>query len=116
MWQTIFPYIISVTVLIMIITFMLSLYQFAKYFRTNRDVRRAWHRARGRMMFGIFMIAFAGNQLLLFSSAVTYIICAVLIVFGLANINYGIKAGRYFEQYFDEEDRAWAELDKDKKA
>ncbi|TDM10609.1 YtpI family protein [Macrococcus lamae] len=116
MWQTIFPYIISLTVVIMIITFMLAVYQLAKYFRTNRDVRRAWHRARGRMMFGIFMVAFAINQVLLFPNAVTYIICAVLIIFGLANINYGIKACRYFEQYFDEEDKAWAELEKDKKA
>jgi hypothetical protein len=116
MWETVYPYIISLTVVIMIISFVLALYQAARYFRTNRDVRRAWHRARGRMMFGVFMIAFAINQILLFPSFVTYMICAVLLVFGIANVNYGLKAGRYFEQYFDEEDRAWAELEKDKKA
>lgn len=115
MWNTIHPYIVSFTVAVMIITFMLAVYQTAKYFRTNRDVRRAWHRARGRMMFGIFMLAFAANQLLLFPTFVTYIICAVLIVFGLANINYGIKASKYFEQYFDEEDKAWAELEKEER-
>lgn len=113
MWTTILPYIISLTVAVMIFSFIAAFYQAVRYFRTNRDVRRAWHRARGRMMFGIFMIAFSINQLLLFHNAVTYIICMVLIIFGTANINYGIKACRYFEQYFDEEDRAWAALERE---
>ncbi|TDM04529.1 YtpI family protein [Macrococcus carouselicus] len=116
MWNTILPYIVSLTVAIMIFSLVLTLYQIARYFRTNREVRKAWYRARGRMMFGIFLIAFAFNQILLFTTLVAYLICAVLIVFAVANISYGVRAGRYFEQYFDEEDRAWAELENDKKA
>lgn len=116
MWNTISPYLASFALAVMIISLVPTLYRVARYFRTNRDVRRAWYRARGRMMFGIFLIAFSFNQIIQFTNLVTYLICAVLIVFAVANISYGVRAMRYFEQHFAAEDRAWAELEKEKKA
>lgn len=112
MWQTILPYINSLFVCVMVITFVLAIYQIAKFIRTKKDVRKAWHRARGRFFFGIFLIAFALNQIILFPTLLTFIICAVLLVFGLANISYGRKAMPYFEQHFAKEDRAWEEINK----
>ena len=109
------PYLAVLTMALMVFALMFSLYNVAKYFRTVKEVRRAWHRARARFFFGIFMVVFSINQIVLFPSTVTYIFCFLLIAFGLMNINYGRKAMKYFESHFKEEDQAWAEFNKKKR-
>lgn len=110
--ETIFPYIIMITVTVMIFSFIFTVYNIAKYFREVKDVRRAWYRARARQCFSIFMFAFACNQILLFPNTFTYIICALLIAYAIYNYQYAIKAKKYFEGHFGEEDAAWEALRK----
>ncbi|MCU7558356.1 YtpI family protein [Macrococcus capreoli] len=110
--ETIYPYIIMITVTVMIFSLMFTIYNIAKYFREVREVRRAWYRARARQCFAIFMVAFACNQLLLFPRLLTYVICALLIAYAIYNYQYAIKAKKHFESHFDDEDAAWEALRK----
>lgn len=110
--EYIFPIIISATVTIMLFSFMFTIYNIAMYFRTVKEVRRAWYRARARQYFAIVMFAFAINQMMLFNYWYTYVICAILIIFAIANYQYAIRAKRYFESHFAEEDAAWDALKK----
>lgn len=110
--EYIFPIIISALVTIMLFSFMFTIYNIAMYFRTVKEVRRAWYRARARQYFTIVMFAFAINQMMLFNYWYTYVICAILIIFAIANYQYAIRAKRYFESHFDEEDAAWDALKK----
>ncbi|MFC6291095.1 hypothetical protein BHU61_06305 [Macrococcus epidermidis] len=110
--ETIFPYILMTFVTIMIFAFIFTIYNIAKYFREVKDVRRAWYRARARQCFSIFMAAFAITQILNFPATFTYIICTLLIAYAIYNYQYAIKAKKYFENHFDEEDAAWEALRK----
>lgn len=110
--EEILRYVNMIFVTILIFSFMFTIYNIAKYFREVKDVRRAWYRARARQCFAIFMFAFACNQLILFPKLITYIICALLILFAIVNYQYAIKAKKYFESHFAEEDAAWDALRK----
>ncbi|UTH01722.1 YtpI family protein [Macrococcoides canis] len=110
--EVIFPYIISALVAVMLFSFIFTIFNIAKYFRTVKDVRRAWYRTRARQCFAIFMFAFAINQMILFPKWFTFVVCAILIIFAVANYQYAIKAKRHFESHFADEDAAWAELEK----
>ncbi|MCE4956327.1 YtpI family protein [Macrococcoides caseolyticum] len=113
--ETILPYIVSLTVTIMIFSFIFTIYNIAKFFREIKEVRRAWYRARARQCFAIFMFIFAINQMILFPKVLTFIICILLIAYAIYNYQYAVKAKKYFESHFAEEDAAWEAFKKQKR-
>lgn len=107
--------LVALCVTIMILALIFAILNVARAFRTKRDVRKAYHKARSRFYFGIFLIAFSFDQLLLFPTLVTYIIAFVLLFFGVLNITYGYKASKYFKNNLPIENKAWEEFENNKK-
>ncbi|GGI40349.1 YtpI family protein [Mammaliicoccus stepanovicii] len=106
--------LVALSVTIMILAFIFAILNLARSFRTKRDVRKAYHKARSRFYFGIFIVAFAIDQALLFPTLVTYIIVLVLLFFGILNIAYGYKASKYFKGNLPIENKAWEDFEKQK--
>lgn len=105
---------VALAVTIMILALIFAILNLARSFRTKRDVRKAYHKARSRFYFGIFMIAFAADQVFLFPTLVTYIIVIVLLFFGILNLTYGYKASKYFKGNLAIENKAWEEFEQKK--
>lgn len=107
--------LVAIAVTMMIITLIFAILNIARAFRTKRDVRKAYHKARSRFYFGLFMIAFTLDQVILFPTLVTYIIALVLLFFGILNIMYGYKASKYFKGNLPIENKAWEEFEQQKR-
>ncbi|GGH98357.1 YtpI family protein [Mammaliicoccus vitulinus] len=105
---------VALAVTVMILALIFAILNLARSLRTKRDVRKAYHKARSRFYFGIFMIAFAVDQVLLFPTLVTYIIVLVLLFFGILNMIYGYKASKYFKGNLPIENKAWEEFEQQK--
>lgn len=106
--------LVALAVTVMIIALIFAILNLARSFRTKRDVRKAYHKARSRFYFGIFMIAFAADQVLLFPTLVTYIIVLVLLFFGILNVSYGYRASKYFKGNLPIENKVWEEFEQKK--
>ena len=107
--------LVALSVTVMILALIFTILNFARSFRTKRDVRKAYHKERARFFFGIFLIAFSADQVLLFPSLVTYIIVLVLVFFGIINITYGHKASKDFKGNLPIENKAWEEFERKKR-
>ncbi|UII57975.1 YtpI family protein [Cytobacillus spongiae] len=81
-----------------LIIFSLSFYVFykVKFFRCNRPVEKKWISAKSSVALGSFVGLFGLNQLFLYQTTVTYIVAAIFIVLGIANIIGGIRAYKYY--------------------
>nr|WP_263313016.1 YtpI family protein [Mammaliicoccus sp. Marseille-Q6498] len=107
--------LVALSVTIMILALIFAILNLARSFRTKREVRKAYHKERARFYFGIFMIAFSADQVLLFPTLVTYIVVLVLLFFGIINITYGHKASKYFKGNLPIENKAWDEFEQKKR-
>ncbi|WP_397539605.1 YtpI family protein [Rummeliibacillus pycnus] len=87
-----------------VITFVFYLYFKTKQFRTNLPIRKKWYANRAGIALGILLILFGINQIILYHTVLTYVVCAIMIVFGVfACINYN-KRVRHYGQYITEEE------------
>ncbi|MGG0656346.1 YtpI family protein [Rummeliibacillus pycnus] len=89
---------------LIIITFVFYFYFKTKQFRTNLPIRKKWYANRAGVALGILLILFGINQIILYHTVLTYVVCAIMIVFGLfACINYN-KRVHHYAQYIAEEE------------
>lgn len=90
--------------LLIIITFVFYLYFKTKQFRTNLPIRKKWYANRAGIALGMLLILFGINQIIIYHTILTYVVCAILILFGLyATVNYN-KRVRHYGQYIAEEE------------
>ncbi|MGM9967052.1 MULTISPECIES: YtpI family protein [unclassified Rummeliibacillus] len=90
--------------LLIIITFVFYLYFKTKQFRTNLPIRKKWYANRAGIALGMLLILFGINQIIIYHTILTYVVCAILILFGLyATVNYN-KRVRHYAQYIAEEE------------
>lgn len=91
--------------LLIIITFVFYLYFKTKQFRTNLPIRKKWYANRAGVALGILLILFGINQLIIYHTTLTYVVCAIMIIFGFyASLNYN-KRVRHYGQYVAEEEQ-----------
>lgn len=89
---------------LIIITFVFYLYFKTKQFRTALPIRKKWYANRAGIALGILLILFGINQIILYHTLLTYVVCAIMIIFGLfACFNYN-KRVRHYAQYITEEE------------
>lgn len=79
------------------------LYLKTKQFRTVLPIRKKWYQYRSGQSLSLLIIIFALNQLVLFQTPITYIICAILIVFGAITLVGYTKRVRHYAQFIHEE-------------
>ncbi|WP_102691066.1 YtpI family protein [Rummeliibacillus pycnus] len=89
---------------LIVISFVFYLYFKTKQIRTNLPIRKKWYTNRAGVALGIILILFGINQIILYHTVLTYVVCLIMIVFGLfACINY-YKRVRHYGQYIAEEE------------
>ena len=87
-----------------VITVVFYLYFKTKQFRTDLPIRKKWYANRAGIALGILLILFGINQIILYHTVLTYVVCAIMIVFGVfVCINYS-KRVRHYGQYIAEEE------------
>lgn len=72
--------LVALAVTVMIIALIFAILNLARSFRTKRDVRKAYHKARSRFYFGIFMIAFAKRPSIVISNISHLYYCFSIII------------------------------------
>ncbi len=89
---------------LIVISVVFYLYLKTKQIRTNLPIRKKWYANRAGVSLGVLLILFGINQIILYHTVLTYVVCAILILFGLfACVNY-TKRVRHYSQYIDEEE------------
>lgn len=91
--------------LLVVITVVFYLYFKTKQFRTNLPIRKKWYAGRAGVSLGVLLVLFGINQIILYHTVLTYVICAILIVFGFfVFISYS-KRVRHYGQHIAEEEK-----------
>lgn len=86
-----------------VLAFVSYLYLKTKQLRSTLPIRRMWYQNRAGQSLSFILIVFAINQIILFQTPITYIVSAVLIVFGAVTIVGYTKRVRHYGKYVDEE-------------
>ncbi len=81
------------------------LYYKTKQIRTRLPVRKNWYATRASIGLGSFITFFGINQIVIFQTAVTYIIGGIFIILGIGIIIHNVKANRHYQKFLDEETR-----------
>jgi len=89
---------------LIIISFVFYLYFKTKQFRTSLPIRKKWYANRAGIALGIILILFGINQIILYHTVLTYVICLIMIVFGFFACNNYYKRVRHYGQYIAEEE------------
>ncbi|MGX9135560.1 YtpI family protein [Rummeliibacillus sp. JY-2-4R] len=90
---------------LIVISVVFYLYLKTKQFRTSLPIRKKWYANRAGVSLGVLLILFGINQIIIYHTILTYVVCTILILFGLfASINY-TKRVRHYSQYIDEEEQ-----------
>jgi len=96
---------VFLSVLLIAFSFAFYFYYKTKQFRTSLPVRKNWYASKASIALGCFVIFFGINQILLFQTAVTYIISGIFLVLGFGLISYNFKAAKHYRSFLDEETR-----------
>ncbi|MGE7918570.1 YtpI family protein [Viridibacillus sp. NPDC093762] len=98
--------ILNVVLAILIaITVVFYFYLKTKQFRSDLPIRKKWYSSRAGVALGGLLVIFGINQTILYHTTLTYIVCAVLVLFGLFTaFNYN-KRVRHYGQFVEEEYR-----------
>lgn len=92
--------ILAVFIIIAVVSY---LYLKTKQLRTTLPIRKKWYRYRSGQALSTFLVIFAINQLVLFQTPTTYIVCAILIIFGVITLVGYTKRVRHYGQFVQEE-------------
>ena len=89
---------------LIVISFVFYLYFKTKQFRTTLPIHKKWYANRAGVSLGILLTLFGINQMIIYHTTLTYIVCMIMILFGVyAFINYN-KRVRHYGQYIAEEE------------
>ncbi|OQP16284.1 YtpI family protein [Geobacillus zalihae] len=90
-------------VIFIIFSFSFYVYYKIRYVRSQRPMERRFLSAKSSMALGLFVALFGINQLFLYRTTVTYIICAIFIALGFGSVWAGYRAYRcYLPQAVEE--------------
>lgn len=92
--------ILAVFIIFAIVSY---LYLKTKQMRTNLPIRKKWYQFRAGQSLSIMLVLFAANQLILFQTPITYVISALLILFGVTTMIGYTKRVRHYGQFIQEE-------------
>lgn len=92
--------ILAVFIVLAVVSY---LYLKTKQLRSTLPIRKKWYRYRAGQSLSLFLIIFAINQIVLFQSPITYIISAILVIFGAITIVGYTKRARHYGQFVKEE-------------
>lgn len=92
--------ILAVFIVLAIVSY---LYLKMKQIRTTLPIRKKWYQYRSGQSLSLFLIIFAINQLVLYQTSTTYIICAILFLFGVVALIGFTKRAKHYAQFVQEE-------------
>lgn len=86
-----------------VVAFVSYLYLKTKQLRSTLPIRKKWYRYRAGQSLSLVLIIFAINQVILFQTPITYIVCGLLAIFGVITIIGYTKRVRHYGQFVKEE-------------
>ncbi|GEK34715.1 YtpI family protein [Kurthia sibirica] len=96
--------IINIILAVFIILAVVSyLYFKTKQFRTALPIRKKWYQNRAGQSLGAFVMLFGINQIVLYQSAITIIVCIIFIALGSLTIAHYSKRVKHYGQFIKEE-------------